>query len=93
MAYGWGPTGVFQDEKRKYLRNANECFDAERWNAGQGGATVAGRVERKRCGGRNRRLRRFFDVMPPVAGTPCLPGVQTGLDEIRGLRGLVFRAG
>lgn len=85
-----GGRRVFSERKNVNIgvMKMNASMRSDGLPAGGGGTG-----HRARCGGRNRRLRGFFDAMSPVAGTPCLPDVQTGLDAIRGPRGLARQAG
>lgn len=79
--------GVFSAEvNRKYRRNENECLDASRWICAVGRARYSAGA---RGGGSGRKRCRYgsFCVMASIAGTPCFPGVPTGLDEISGPRG------
>lgn len=54
----------------------------------RGGAReVFGWCQRGGVSGRKRCRYGSFCVMASIAGTPCFPGVPTGLDEISGPRG------
>lgn len=80
--------GVFSAEvNRKYRRNENECFDASRWICAVGRARHPAGARGGVSADGSGAVTEVFCVMASIAGTPCFPGVPTGLDEISGPRG------